>query len=297
MTPEKTPAADPSMRLAFFIGAHRRPDLLRRLVDTLDGRPVSIHIDKRSPIFAEAQAALGTRVTFVPRHRCRWGLFGIVEATLEGLRWFLGTDATHLAVITGQCYPLVPVAAMEQDLADIGGKSLLEHEAFPRQAWAGERGGYRRIESFFFKGPGVIPRSIMPWRRRAPAGLHPYGGGSYCCLSRACVEYAITYLDSHPEVMRFFRTTLIPDELLLQTVLANSPLKDQLVDSLIHYTVWLPHAANPKLLQAEDIPAALDSGMWFARKFDDLPVLDEIDGLRPGRTAHRPTEPQGLRAK
>lgn len=43
---------------------------------------------------------------------------------------------------------------------------------------------------------------------------------------------------------------------------------------------WSVRKANPAVLDESDIPAAIASGAWFARKFEDVEVLDKIDILR-----------------
>ena len=116
-----------------YYSACKRPDLMVRLVNSLDGRPCSIHVDKRSAILQELQQALQkcANVTFLKQHRVYWGDFGHVAASLEGLRWFRATSLDYAILLTGQCYPLVPIGDIENYLGELGGKSLIEHEAFP----------------------------------------------------------------------------------------------------------------------------------------------------------------------
>jgi hypothetical protein len=72
--------------------------------------------------------------------------------------------------------------------------------------------------------------------------------------------------------------------------LANSPMKDRLIDDDIHHIEWTPHQPSPKVIA--DPTAALESGKWFARKFADEAVLDKIDARR----SQRPAAELGMRS-
>jgi hypothetical protein len=274
------------MRPAFIISAYQRPDLLARLAEALRPHPVAIHIDKKSAIGPDVERRLGARpdVAFLPRHICHWGLFGHVEASLEGLKWFLGTSCDYAILLTGQCYPLKSMSDIIQDLADLDGRSIVNHTAFPRPEWLQhDEGGYRRLESFYVKLPLLrTPKRIRLWDRHVPGGLHPYGGSSYWCMSRACADHVVRTVHRNPELVRFFRRTLIPDEMFFQTVLANSTHRDELIDAPIHYFEFSSGGRNPAILRDKSLAAAMASGAWFARKFDDPAVLDRVDRLREG---------------
>ena len=280
------------MRPAYIISAYKRPDLLLRLVDALAPNPVAIHVDAKSPIVPEVERLLDGRpgVTMLPRHVCHWGLFGHVEASLEGLRWFAGTPCDYAILLTGQCYPLKSQHAIAADLADLAGRSILEHAAFPKAEWVRhDEGGYRRLTSFYVKLPWRdAPKPVRLWRRQVPGGRHPHGGSSYWCLSRACAMEVLGTIDRDPDLVRFFRRTLIPDEMFFQTLLANSPRRGDLIDARIHHLDFSAGGSNPAVMTAGALPAAIASGAWFARKLEDAAVLDQIDALRDGATVPSP---------
>jgi hypothetical protein len=280
------------VKSAYIILAHKRPDLLFRLVAALDGAPVAIHIDRKSNIYAEvaARARALPNVSLLPRHVCHWGMFGIVRAGLEGLRWFTSTGGDYVTLLSAQCYPIKPAATIAAELTALQGRSLIEIEAFPKAGWMQwERGGYLRIDRFYVRLPGrVKPRGLKLWRRQLPYGLHPYGGSMYWCLSREAADYVLRYISDHPAVMSFFRTVLISDELFFQTILGNSPLRDRLEHRSMHYTDFTKGGGSPAVLGREQLPTALASDAWYARKFEDHTVLDLVDAARghPADAAH-----------
>jgi Core-2/I-Branching enzyme len=289
------------MKPGYIISAYKRPDLLIRLVKSLGSSPISIHIDKKSQIFYEINRRLGSlsNVTLLPRHVCYWGLFGHVQASIEGMKWFSKTSCDYAILLTGQCYPLISNDDIENELVLLGGKSLMETEKFPRPGWAHDNGGYKRVDRFYFSidqpfykkiscfdlisrevGRNELlrrVRGIRLWNRRPPLGLHLYGGSGYWCLSKECVDYVLEYIRFHPKIVRFFSSTFVPDEMFFQTILANSHLKNQLISSPVHYMDWSQKKANPAVLDEHSLSAAIASGAWFARKFEDVDVLDQLD--------------------
>ena len=295
------------MKPAYIISAYKRPDLLLRLVESLNPNPIAIHVDKKSGIFEDLKERLRSHpnVSLLPRHICYWGLFGHVQASLEGMKWFVGTSCDYAILLTGQCYPLKSNDDIEVALAGLQGKSVIETEKFPRAEWGNDYGGFKRLDRFYFSvdhplykkirpldviskevGPDEVlrqVRSIRFWRRKPPLRLYPHGGSGYWCLSRKCVEYVLGYIAAHPEVTRFFSTTFVPDEMFFQTILANSPLEKELVSAPIHYMDWSLKKSNPSVLGKAEIPAAMASGAWFGRKFEEIEALDQIDQLRQKR--------------
>jgi hypothetical protein len=263
-------------------------------------------------------------VTFLPQHKVYWGDFGHVAASLEGLRWVRSRNLDYAILLTGQCYPLVPIGEIEARLGQCGGKSFIQHEAFslpcrsvllkqelrrlfsrapvPSRArlWLkrvigrygdtnrtnniekkmapfdwGESGVNRIIYYHIFSRERAI--RVPFFTRETPLLLLPYGGESYWCLSRECVDYVLKFVESNPEVVRFFKNTFIPCETFFQTILANSPLRISLINDVVHYLEWEGNS-SPNILESSE--KALASGKWFARKFESLDVLDEIDRQR-----------------
>jgi hypothetical protein len=267
-------------RPAYVILCHKRPDLLARLVGALGPAPVAVHVDRKVEI-EPFRAALKSRrdVAFLPRHVCHWGLFGHVAASLDGLRWFLSTDATHAALLTVQCYPLVSQERVREHLGALRERSQMRMVPFPIESW-GPTGGYIRIDRHYFHAGGSKPRSIRLLPRDMPHDLHPHGGQSYWCLSRKHAAYVLDYLAQRPRVPGFYRTTLVPDEMMFQTIMANSPFASEVVQEAFNYSAFLPGRPNPNILRsAADIAGARATGALFARKFEIHEALDQVDAL------------------
>jgi hypothetical protein len=264
------------MKIGYVVLAHKRPDLIFRLVERLGVSPVAIHIDKKSDIFPEVEkyASGMSSVTLLRRHTCHWSLFGHVAATLEGMRWASAADCDYTFLLTGQCYPLKTQSQIRSEVEALEGKSVIRHLPLPRAGWT--NGGFDRVDRVHFRLLGKL-KSVRRPKRKPPAGLRLYGGFSYWCLSRACVRHVLSTLDSDPSIRRYFHRTHAPDEMIFHSILASSELASSLIDEAPHYVDWTGGGAHPKLLATEDVKPALASGRWFARKFEDQAVLDVID--------------------
>ena len=295
------------MRIAYIISAYKLPQQLVRLVERLDAEGASffIHVDQKTSraAFVGMSEPLARRanVVFLERHRCSWGGFGHVEASLKGLR-ALQDEAVqfdYAVLLTGQDYPIKSNAQIHGFFAESGGRSFLEYFPLPHPAWPGHGGLDRFLQWHFFpfgrhvalpairprrfgraQGRGTGPVAPLAVEHALPKNWIPHGGSSYWCLSRECVEYVQRFLNDNPWVERYFRHTWVPDELFFQTILLNSPLKNRLVNDNLRYIQWTRGAPSPDVLSVADYRSLARSTQLFARKIDESVepgILDLID--------------------
>jgi hypothetical protein len=112
-------------------------------------------------------------------------------------------------------------------------------------------------------------------------GLEPFGGSSYWCLARDCIEYVHRFVHENRAFVNWFKTVDVPDEIFFQTILMNSSLAVNLVNDDLRYMEWpVPDSGSPSILRVEAFERFIRSPKLFARKFDasiDAQVLDRID--------------------
>ena len=306
------------MRLAYIVTAHKYPAQLARLIDRLnaDGTTFFVHVDKKTDAatYHEMVAALQRfpNVRFLrKRFACYYmTLFGAVQAQLQALREIFETNTPfdYVEYITGQDYPIKSNAEIAATLGRAGGKSFICHFPLPFEGVHPSGGKITqpasRIECWhFYAGRHYIrlPRNfrqctqlfsverspvwwlaslVLPAKRKFPAGFAPHGGWAYWCLSREHAEYVNQFAQTHPAFVRFFRFVKSADEILVQTVLLNSPFKDQIINDDLRYVDWSNNDCSPRLLRTADVAKLASSPKLFARKFDatvDAAVLDLID--------------------
>jgi hypothetical protein len=273
------------VRIAYIISAYRNPDQLVRLIHRLVavGVTVLVHIDLRSDqaIFDRVAEGVADKpeVHLLERHRCVWGDFGHVRATLKGIAelYRQDIDFDYLVLLTGQDYPIKTNAQIRQFLGRSQGRSYMAHFLLPTTEWEG--GGMQRLNRRHLRLLGR--HYTLPLRSRLPAGFAFYGGSSYWCLSRACIDYIDQFVRAHPSFVRFFRYVDVPDEIFFQTILMNSPLAPSIVDDDMRYIDWKdPAAGSPAVLGLEDFTRLASSTKLYARKFDDhvdAGILGRID--------------------
>lgn len=296
------------MTVAYVISAYKLPDLLVRLVRRLDGPRASfhIHVDANTSweVYHRMEQPLADRpnVRFLPRHACRWGDFGHVRASLKGIRVALEAKPPpdYVVLLTGQDYPLVSNDEIAARLGAANGRAFMEHFPLPDDRWSD--GGMDRIEHRQLRIAGHMVRvpgqpfahsglariwraATKPLLRRFPEGLLPYGGSSYWVMPRDCAHYVLDFVGSNPHVLHFFRQTVVPDEMLFQTVAMNSPWRNAVVNDDLRFIDWSDDEGSPTILTSDRFDELMASSKLFARKFDpdvDSALLDRIDAMLDG---------------
>ncbi|MGP3698326.1 DUF5928 domain-containing protein [Rhodobacter sp. NSM] len=225
-------------RIAYILLCHKDPEGViaqaRRL--TSAGDYVSIHFDARAPRAAHdrIREALSddASVTFAKRRvKCGWGEWSLVAATLEAVRAALSAfpRATHLYMLSGDCMPIKPAEHVHHWL-DRDDADHIESFDFFRSDWIRtgikeERLIYRHFTNerarpdLFYAILGLQKR--LGLRRAIPADLRIQIGSQWWCLRRRTVEAVLAFCGRRPDVVRFFRTTWIPDETFFQTLVRH----------------------------------------------------------------------------
>jgi len=272
------------INIVYIVSAYKLPAQFGRLLQRLNGPGVSfvVHVDRKTQRSAYEEMVARTvhfDVRFLPRHSCHWGGFGHVRATLKAFDYLVGEGVPfdYAVLLTGQDYPLLAPVRIERFFARADGCSFMAHWRLPDPRW-GRPGGLERIDRWHVIAYRKWLHVSLPLQRRLPGGLEPFGGSPYWCFSRAAVEYVQRYVTEHPDVVRFFRHVFIPDEIMFQTILMNSPLSGSVVDDNVRHIDWTRKQA-PAVFDRHDLPTLVASPALFARKFDETVDAAVLDGL------------------
>lgn len=284
-------------RIAYLIVAHNHLCQLVKLVNALDSPNACfiIHIDKKARGYREfiddpsSLSLLGNeRVSFLePRQVVRWGAYSVTNVCLCALKEALKIPGVvRFKSLSGTDFPIRPTMEIEGILLrDV--KTIFLKGARPRnwrvrarteQYWFDDTFRNHRLAHYFARG-----QRLLGINRKHPHGVPVFKGGAWWCLNRGAVSYVLEFLESRPDVERFFRRSSIADESLIPSILQTSPLwKDVVHDSQV-FTRFKPGASNPDELESTDLPEALSSGKLFARKFNtgkNPGILEIVDDLR-----------------
>lgn len=103
-----------------------------------------------------------------------------------------------------------------------------------------------------------------------------YKGMVWCSFPISAAEYIVEYNESHREFLLDLMHTLIPEEFFFQTIIMNSPYKENVVGRNLRYTDWSgKNGSRPSFLDETDYNAIAESGDFFARKID-LKISDKL---------------------
>ena len=225
-------------KIAYILLCHKDPEGIiaqaQRL--TAAGDCIAIHFDARTKPadFAKIRLALAANpsVAFAAKRiKCGWGGWSLVEATLLAVQAAVDAfpRATHFYMLSGDCMP-TKTAEYAHDFLDRSDVDYIESFDFFTSDWIktgikDERLIYRHWfnertqKSLFYTALKWQQR--MGLQRKVPADIQMQIGSQWWCLRRRTVEWVLEFVARRRDVMRFFRTTWIPDETFFQTIVRH----------------------------------------------------------------------------
>jgi len=295
------------VRIAYLVLSHRNPEQVLRLVGALTEGPAAEVLVRHDARFSTLDEGHLDRLGARSLHddiEFEWGGWSQLQMLLACLDQARELDPDWLLVLSGQDYPLRPMAAIEKELAHSGSDAMLGH------AWELEtdRVPGPPADDFFLRyayrhypAAGFIPRlpgKLRPlaYRRELPEllGLRrtrlPFRDGFRCfvsadwlTLNRTALCAVLDAARERRSLMRYYRRAAIPSESFFATVLLN----DSSLRVARHNRRFLsfegPLTPHPDTLTVADLDRILASECDFARKFDaevDAEVLDALDERR-----------------
>ncbi len=250
------------------------------------GCPVAIHVDRKVSrtayaTFAQDIAPLKGVELARRRHRCHWGMWGIVAATLDACEDLLSTHphVRHVYLASGSCLPLRPVPELVSYLGKRPDIDFIESVTIDDVVWT--KGGFdqdrfrlrfpfsfRRNRRLFDAATALQRRLRL--RRRLPEGLVPHLGSQWWCLSRPTLEAILTDPD-RPMLDRFFKRVWIPDESYFQTLVRRHGRQ---VESRSLTLSKFDHQGKPYTFYNDHLQLLRRSDCFVARKI--WPEADKL---------------------
>ena len=291
-------------RIAYILLCHKDPEGViaqaRRL--TAVGDYMAIHFDgnARKADYDRIRTALADNpsVVFARRRlRCGWGEWSLVEATLEAMRAAVEAfpRASHFYMLSGDCMA-IKSAEFVHDYLDRDDADYIESVDFFGSDWIKtgikeERLIYRHWfnertrKSWFY--------ASMEWQRRLglarkiPGDLQIMIGSQWWCLRRRTVEWVLDFIRRRKDVMRFFRTTWIPDETFFQTLVRHLVPEVQIRNRTLTFLMFTDYGM-PVTFYNDHYDLLLAQDYLFARKIspDALDLKGKLGELYSA-TGHR----------
>jgi hypothetical protein len=284
------------MRVAYLILVHKNPEQVARLLQAIhhEANTYAIHVDSRAPqdLHRVARVFCGRHANalLVPSMRVTYLGWDTVKAELAGIRLLLKSDRPwdYLVNLSGQDFPLMTQEEHSHLLSQHNGKNFVV--ASPLQEWGPIK--ERRVRYWYAQINHRTQRLPIP--RSLPADLSLHTGHQWVTITRSFAEFCVNGAMAK-RLARYFRWTLVPDEMYFSTALMNSPFRDTCAQESLRKVSW--HSAgntpSPGTITMADIDWLFDSPACFARKFDPAVDAQVIEEIHSRLAANDRAQPQG----
>ncbi|WP_281884333.1 beta-1,6-N-acetylglucosaminyltransferase [Paenibacillus sp. YYML68] len=267
------------MKYAVCMLAHTKPELVERIVNKI-AQPnveVFIHLDAKCRIdeYSHISNAL-----FIPnRVKVYWGGRSMIVAMHRLMQYVVNsTTCNYLLFISGEDYPLV--RPDHYDLYIDPSRNYVEYAMLPRMDW--HMGGMKRLRyyywlnspSSFLSRASVKLQKMIGLSRNLHQSFAPYGGSQWMNMNREAAQYCLNNWDTY---YRYFQYSSIPDELIFQTILMNSPLRESVSNHNLRYIYFENNNRNPSYLNESNYSAIAQSNALFCRKIKDVGTFERMD--------------------
>lgn len=299
------------MTYIYLINAHRNPEQLKRLIETLntDNSKFYIHIDLKSNLNDFTGIIKGENIIFIEKRvNCIWGDFSQVRATLNLVEAALLNDSdSYFVFLSGQCYPIKPIKSIHQFLeknkldnfididkaTDVWSKEECDRRFnLYRVNKSGERNDYsmikpasvKKIFKLLIKNKIDFSTSIeMLSEKKKPFEM--YGGSSWWAMNFNTLSKVQQYVNNNE--LSFFKYTTCSDEVFFQSILKELIKNGEKINHQrsLTYVNWEREECidSPVTFKYDDFSelTGQPESKLFARKFDNgydekiLSMLDE----------------------
>ena len=137
----------------------------------------------------------------------------------------------------------------------------------------------KKVTLYRYPDPHPMRLGIRPRRSPYTAAFPCWYASQWMALSRRAAEAVVAFVGQRADYVAHVARTVIPDESATATIVCNDPaLRVELED--LHRVRFSTGDGHPDVFRLPDVAYLLDSGRFFARKFDvevDSAVLDALD--------------------
>lgn len=269
-------------KIAYILLCHKDPKAIIRQADMLTaaGDYMAIHFDARSKSehYRQIREALADNpnVTFAKKRvKCGWGEWSLVQATLNTLRAALDEfpRATHFYILSGDC-AAIKSARYAHDFLDAHDMDFIESFDYFESDWIKtgmkeERLIYRHFfnerknKKLFYASFNAQQK--LGLTRDIPQDIQIQIGSQWWCLRRRTIEWIMDFSRQRKDVMRFFRSTWIPDETFFQTLVRHLVPESEIEARTLTFLMFTDYGM-PVTFYNDHYDLLLSQDFLFARK-------------------------------
>lgn len=280
---------------AFLIGVYQNPNYLKELIASLDSERSNFYIHVNAfninefiPLMNYYKSTKKENVIFVPSVKVRWGGVTLLRSLYAMLNEAYKDSSNYFFhFLTGQDILIKPIKEFFKFFDKNSEKNFVNYTRFPYSSWGKDGGIYRykiyhlfdllncrskgigiKIEHIFSKIQKVlkITRKPLPFEQL-------YAGSPWWSLNKKGMDEVKKFLD-FPSNWSYLKYTFAPDEVIVQDILMNSPLKSTIYNDNLRYIEW--KTGNPEILTLKHWNILLESNAFFARKIHPQKSIDLI---------------------
>ena len=269
-------------KIAYILLCHKDPVAIIRQAERLTscGDYMAIHFDASASEahFQQITKALADNpsVTFArKRIKCGWGEWSLVQATLNAVESAVDAfpRATHFYMLSGDCMAIKSAEYAhnyldENDVDFIESFDYYESD-WIKTGWKEERLIYRhwfneRTQKRRFYWMFELQKRLG-LTREIPEDLQIQIGSQWWCLRRQTIEIVLEFTKKRKDVMRFFKTTWIPDETFFQTIVRHLVAEDEIRARTLTFLMFTDYGM-PLTFYNDHYDLLLAQDYLFARK-------------------------------
>ncbi len=287
------------MKLCYILLAHQHPKILTRLLNALigAGHKVALHYDKsaRAADFAllHEQFAGNPSVRFAKRVKVSWGGWSICQATLNCIDEIAqsGWEPDYVYYASGADFPTRSSEELLAFLTRNAGKEFIEGVPANKERWVKGGPQEERYQYYFWlnwrsqEKLANFALQVQKWlgvKRKFVRGLEPFMGAQWWVLTWDTLKQVMA-LTAQPGVLRFFKLTLIPDELFFQTLVCNLVPASRIVArplTLAQFTDYM----IPIIFCADRVDYLARQPFFMARKLSPhrMELYDQLEKIWSG---------------
>ncbi len=269
-------------KIAYILLCHKDPDAIisqaKRL--TAVGDYMAIHFDANADAadFDRIKLALASNanVAFAKKRvRCGWGEWSLVQATLNAVQSAVEAfpRATHFYMLSGDCMA-IKSAEYAHRFLDNTELDFIESFDFFESDWIKtgmkeDRLVYRHVfnerhrKQLFYASLNMQRR--LGLQRKIPHDIQVQIGSQWWCLRRQTIEKILEFARQRSDVLRFFRTTWIPDETFFQTVVRHVVPEAEISTRTLTFLMFTDYGM-PVTFYNDHYDLLLGQDYLFARK-------------------------------
>ena len=315
------------MDVAYLIICHKNPNQVLRLIDRLSQGEgdVFVHIDQDAPqdMVSQLSAHCKGNKCFLVHDRLHGGLDcrRMIDITMNCIKEArmhaaqAGKQYRYFLLLSGQDYPIVPAAQIEEQLSRIYPAPILDCTKAEYGNWVAkkfERNRYlvhyrdfvlnrsRGPLRFLLQTFGVLQRLVLrlcgatTMQRMARENISLFGGSAWWILPDTLAEKIFTEYGAKTKLSEtILEESVTPEETYFQTMAMQTAFSSRIhlngpQDTAQNCKTYAdfggrsgrPPVCHPYILTSADFDRLKASGCWFARKFDeqvDTSLMDRID--------------------